>query len=78
MNVTFKSDKNMTGQRGSSIEGGIFDSTMTGMKGSMQASQMKGGDQNAEDYDFANWTLGNGKIKDKQAKLKFYIDKLTD
>ena len=35
-------------------------------------------DPNSEDFDFSSWSLGNGKMKDKRAKLENLLGQLVD
>ena len=41
-------------------------------------SSLKVGDPNAESFDFGNWSLGNGKIREKRVKLDNFLSKLMD
>lgn len=35
-------------------------------------------DPTSEDFDFSSWSLGNGKMKDKRAKLENLLGQLVD
>ena len=35
-------------------------------------------DPNSEDFDFKTWSLGDGKVKDKRAKLESLLSQLMD
>lgn len=35
-------------------------------------------DPNSDDFDFRQWSLGNGKVKDKRAKLENLLGQLID